>query len=268
MTSQLPPKIFDHKVLRNCRDRSIANFHNYNFIHHLISDLILESIIEQNHNYNDILEIGALDHYLINNIRHKLPKSNLFSSDISSNCMKLDDHSKKVIMNDEFIAFKEESFDLICSNMNAHFYNDLLGFFIQSYYSLKNNGFFIASFIAQNSFSILKKVFNVIEVEKYQRFVPRLLPTTDVKTAGMLLQKSGFSDIVSMIEEVNIDYDDPKNIFLDIKNSEGSNIMFYRSKKFITKSFFNDICQELEKNKIGGKIKVNLNIIIISGWKK
>ena len=34
--------IFDHKILQNNRDRSIARFQNSNFIHQLVSDLILE----------------------------------------------------------------------------------------------------------------------------------------------------------------------------------------------------------------------------------
>ncbi|MFT5795764.1 MAG: NADH dehydrogenase [ubiquinone] 1 alpha subcomplex assembly factor 5 [Ulvibacter sp.] len=264
----LQPKIFDHTVLAKNRNRSINNFQNSNFIHRLVADLILEIIIDQGEDFNNILEIGGLDSYLSKEILQKLPKSNIFNSEISPLWAKSDNFCPKVIMNDEFIAFKENVFDLICSNLNAHFYNDLLGYFIQSHHCLKTNGFFIASFIANDSFFSLKKIFNEIEVENYQRFVPRFIPTTDIKTVGMLLQKAGFSDIVSVVEKVDINYDNPAKIFLDIKNSAGSNIMFDRGKKFMTKKFLNDIYKKLEDSKINNKINVNLNIVIIFGWKK
>ena len=260
--------IFDHKILQNNRDRSIARFQNSNFIHQLVSDLILEIILEQKPDFNNILEIGAMDDSLSKKIKQKFPKSNLFSTEISPKWAKLDNSSQKVIMNDEFISFKENSFNLICSNLNAHFYNDLLGFFIQSQHCLKQDGFFIASFIAGNSFSLLKQIFNEIEIEKYQRFTPRFIPIADIKTATMLLQKAGFSDIISVTEEVNINYSDPKKIFLDIKNAAGSNIMLNRSKKFMTKNFLKEIYQRLEEKKMDGKININLDVIIIFGWKK
>jgi SAM-dependent methyltransferase len=171
-------------------------------------------------------------------------------------------------MNDEFIAFKKESFDLICSNFNAHFYNDFLGFLIQSNYCLKQDGFFIGSFIGNDSLELLKQVFYEIETEKYQKFTPRFIPTTDVKTSGMMMQKANFKDVISIIEEVEISYTDPKKILLDIKNSGLSNIMFNRGKEFVTKNFLNEVYKKLENSKINNQIKINLNIVIVFGWKK
>ena len=103
--------IFDHKILQNNRDRSIARFQNSNFIHQLVSDLILEIILEQKPDFNNILEIGAMDDSLSKKIKQKFPKSNLFSTEISPKWAKLDNSSQKVIMNDEFISFKENSFN-------------------------------------------------------------------------------------------------------------------------------------------------------------
>ncbi|MDA7705232.1 methyltransferase domain-containing protein [Rickettsiales bacterium] len=263
----LPPKIFDHKILLKNRNRSIANFNKSNFIHKFISDIIFDIILDQKHNFKKILEIGAMDNYLSKIIKDNFIESDIFSSEISPKWSKLNNDYSKIIMNDEFISFKKNSFDLICSNLNAHFYNDLLGFLIQSHYCLKNNGLFIASFIGNDSFKLLKDIFQKIELEKYQRFTSRFIPTTDIKTAGMLMQKAGFKDIISLSEEINIDYNDPKKILTDIKQSGGSNIMFNRSKKFMTSDFINNIYNHLNKSKINDKININLNIIIILGYK-
>ena len=214
----LQPKIFDHTVLAKNRNRSLNNFQNSNFIHQLIADLILEIIVDQGKDFDNILEIGGLDSYLSKEIYKNYLNPTYLIAKYRHHGQNQIIFCPKVIMNDEFIAFKENVFNLICSNLNAHFYNDLLGYFIQSHHCLKKNGFFIASFIANDSFLLLKKIFNEIEVENYQRFVPRFIPTTDIKTVGMLLQKAGFSDIVSVVEKVDINYDNPAKIFLDIKN--------------------------------------------------
>ncbi len=44
--------------------------------------------------------------------------------------------------------------------------------------------------------------------------------------------------------------------------------MFNRSKKFMTKNFLKEIYQRLEEKKMDGKININLDVIIIFGWKK
>lgn len=266
MTSSIV-KIFDHNLLIKNRNRSVKSFRNVNFVHHLIADLMLEIILDQKSNFDNILEISSLDNYLLEKIRQKISKSNIFSAQLSPFIAKLDNFCPKIIMNDEFISFKKDSFDLVFSNLNAHFYNDLLGFFIQSHHILRKKGFFIASLIANDCFTILKQIFNEVEIEEYQRFAPRFIPTTDIKTVGMLMQKAGFKDVVSAIEEVKITYQNPENIFKDVKNSASGNIMFDRSKKFMSKGFYKRICDKLEERKLDGKIEVNLNIIIVFGYK-
>lgn len=264
----LKNNIFDSNILAINRNKVIKDFHKSDFIHKFIADLITEIILEQKRDFNKILEIGALDGYLSKKIKENIPNSDIFQTEISKKWSKLDNNYPKIIMNDEFLSFKENSFDLICSNLNAHFYNDLLGFFIQSLYCLKKKGFFITSFIAIDSLKNLKEAVNTAEIEKYQRFSPRFLPLTDIKTSAMLMQKAGFQDVVSLTEEINIDYDDPMKILLDIKNASGSNIMFDRSKKLMHKNFLNEILSKLEQKRIKGKININLNIIILFGWKK
>lgn len=264
MTSSIV-KIFDHNLLIKNRNRSVKSFKNVNFVHHLIADLMLEIMLDQNNNFDNILEISSLDNYLLEKIRQKMSKSNIFSAQLSPFIAKLDNFRPKIIMNDEFISFKKDSFDLVFSNLNAHFYNDLLGFFIQSHHILRKKGFFIASLIANDSFTMLRQIFN--EIEEYQRFAPRFIPTTDIKTVGMLMQKAGFKDVVSTIEEVKITYQNPENIFKDIKNSASGNIMFDRSKKFMSKGFYKKICDKLEERKSDGRIEINLNIIMVLGYK-
>lgn len=242
--------LFDRDLLRQNKARAAKNFHEHNFLHHEIANRIAENVEFLNRDFADVLEIGAMDDYLRDLIAAKSTK---FS--------RVEDR--------ENFTFAPESFDLILSNLNFHYINQVPQFLLQIYQALKPNGIFIASFFGEENLSELAHVLHQTENEIYGGISPRMPPTIDVKTAAHLLQKAGFRDPTSEFSKIEVDYSDPKNLFKDLKNMGQSNVLVKRSRRFMTKNFLEKITQnyrQMYPNAEGG-VQATFEIVTVTGWK-
>ena len=256
-------KLFDRKILRLNQDRIIKDFEKYNFLHQEFGDRIFENIEFLNRDFDNILEISAIDENLANKIKSKFKKSNYFSSSFSQNI------KKDVVLDDELLPFKNESFDLIVSNLNMHFINEIEQFTIQIKNMLKPGGVFIASLFGEENLSELAHAIFKAENEVYGGVSPRMPPTIDVKTGANLLQKAGFINPISNFERIEVEYEDPKNLLKDLKGMGQSNILTKRSRKFAKKEFIDKILQKYKELQGESEaFKANFEIVTITGWKK
>ncbi len=269
--------LFDRKLLRLNRARMFTHFDQHNFLHHEVAKRIAENAESLNLATNHLLEIGALDGYLSSLIASKKKtridldlrtcsksrcgeaSSAVLSSteaERTSSYMSIGtqknsarspsavrDFEQVLIADDEFLPFKPQTFDLVVSNLNMHFINEIPQFLLQVKNILKPGGVFIASFFGEENLRELAHVLHKSEVEIYDGISPRMPPTIDVKTAAMLLQKAGFAEAISDFEKIEVSYSDPKNLLRDLKMMGQGNILTKRSRKFFTKKFLQKILQ-------------------------
>jgi SAM-dependent methyltransferase len=217
--------LFDRKLLRINRLRALKNFSKHNFLHHEVANRIVENVVFLQRDFESILEISSFDGYLINLLNGKKK----FATEID------------LIADDEFLPFKSASFDLIVSNLNFHFINQIPQFLLKVRMLLKPNGIFACSFFGEKNLSELADILYKTENEIYGGISPRMPPTIDIKTAASLLQKAGFVNPISDFEKIEVNYINPKNLLLDLKMMGQSNIMNKRSRKFFTKNFLNKL---------------------------
>lgn len=247
--------LFDRNLLRQNKARAKEHFHQHNFLHHEIANRIVENVEFLNRDFADVLEIGAMDDHLQNLI------SNLLEKRVSPKYFNCEDS--------ETLNFEAASFDLILSNLNFHFINEVPQFLLQVKELLKPNGIFIASFFGEENLSELAHVLHQTENEIYGGVSPRMSPTIDVKTAAHLLQKAGFRDPTSEFSKIEVDYSDPKTLLKDLKNMGQTNILSKRSRRFMTKNFFDKILQnyrQLYPNAEGG-VRATFEVVTVTGWK-
>ncbi len=242
--------IFDRELLRQNKARAQKDFHQHNFLHHEIANRIAENVESLQRKFEQVLEIGAMDDHLQSLV---LPMSQAFEE----------------ISDQENIALQSEAFDLILSNLNFHYINQIPQFLLQVSQALKPGGIFIASFFGEENLSELAHVLYETENEIYQGISPRMPPTIDVKTAAGLLQKAGFKNPISDFDKIEVEYSDPKNLFKDLKMMGQGNILLKRSRRFFTKNFLEKISQNYCKmyGNSAGKIRATFEIVTITGWK-
>jgi NADH dehydrogenase [ubiquinone] 1 alpha subcomplex assembly factor 5 len=238
--------LFDRKLLARNRKRISKNFAQHNFLHHEIANRIAENVEMLNREFGSILEINGLDGYLSG-----LLKAETFEGD------------------EENLPFAPESFDLIVSNLNFHFINQIPQFLLQVKNLLKPNGVFIASFFGEENLSELAHVLHVAENEIYNGISPRMPPTIDVKTAAALLQKAGFQNPISDFDKIEVEYPNPLKLLQDLKNMGQGNILTKRSRKFFTKKFLATISKKYSQlySNQEGNITATFEIVTVTGWK-
>lgn len=260
--------LFNRSLLKQNRNRIVDKFWHANFLHQEIIEIITQTIADCKKNFDYILEIGAKDGSLGKKIASLGNSKQIIRADYSPKMVVK--FGLDLVMDDENLCFSEQSFDLIVSNLNLHFINNLPQNLIAIRKLLKAGGLFIATFFGEENLKELKVACLQIEQKFYGGISPRIAPNIDVKTAGMLLQKSGFIDSVAEKHKFEVEYSHPRNLLEDLRNMGESNILNDKSQKFITKSFLfelTNLYQKLYFNQQNQAI-ATFEIIIFSGWKK
>lgn len=236
--------LFDRNLLRLNRARACKSFAQHNFMHHEVANRIAENVEFLNRNFENVLEIGAYDDYL----RELVNKGGNY-----------DFHA------DEEVLSVKKSYDLILSNLNFHYINQIPQFLLQIKEALNPNGVFIASFFGEENLSQLAHVLYETENEIYNGVSPRMPPTIDVKTAANLLAKAGFQNPISDFAKIEVEYEDPKNLLKDLKMMGQGNILVKRSRKFFTKEFLEKISKNYRKMYPDGV--ATFEVVTVTGWK-
>ncbi len=257
-------EIFDRKLLKQNRKRVAATLANHSFLYHEIANRIVEDLQFFCDKFESALEIGARDGYLSG----LLPIKNVIAIDSVNGGVSA--KALSAIADDEFLPFKKESFDLIVSNLNLHHINQMPQFLLQVKNLLKPDGMFVASFFGEENLPELHKTIFNTENEIYSGVSPRMIPTIDVKTAAMLLQKAGFSNPVSNLERVEVSYENPLKLLKDLKLMGQGNIMLKRSRRFFTRNFLRRLLQNYHDayQTNDGAVLATFEIITIVGFKK
>lgn len=246
--------LFNRKLLKQNRNRYAKDFSNHNFLYLEVANRIAENLSLMNREFSDVLEIGAKDECL---------KSLICGA---SNGDKINYNFQD---DAEIINASPESFDLIISNLNFHFINEIPQFLISAKNALKKDGIFIASFFGEENLRELAHVLYKSETELYNGVSPMMPPTIDVKTAAMILQKAGFSSPISDFEKIEVSYEDPRKLLYDLKFMGQGNILNNRQRRFFSRRFLNKILENyknLYKNP-DNSVNATFEIVTITGWK-
>ena len=256
--------LFNRELLKQNRNRVFDKFPKTDFIHQETAEIITQTILDCKRNFDNILEIGARNSFLGKKIAALKNAQKLVQTDLAIN------FQPNVVMDDEYSCFKEQSFDLIISNLNLHFVNDILQNLVSVKKILKPGGMFVASFFGEENLKELKRVFLQVEQNFYGGISPRIAPNIDIKMAGMLLQKAGFANVVAQKHLMRVEYCNPKKLLEDLKNMGETNIINNRSRKFVTKSFLFDLTNLYQKLYCGASARslATFETIIVTGWKK
>ncbi len=260
--------LFDRNLLQQNRKRVAGVFEKHNFLHHEIANRIAENVSFLNRNFVNILEIGARD-YFLSGLLLKGSKQNEINENGHFAQFSNGDILYDFFDDAEILPQFQQSYDLILSNLNLHFINQIPQFLLQVKDLLRPDGVFIASFFGEENLSELAHILHATENEIYGGISPRMPPTIDVKTAAHLLQKAGFKNPTSEFAKIEVDYSDPMNLLKDLKNMGQSNVLLKRSRQFMTRNFLKKLTKNYFKNYSNseGGVRATFEIITITGWK-
>lgn len=261
--------LFNRSWLKQNINRAIDKFELSDFIHQEAAQIISQIADDCKENFENILEIGAKTGSLGKKIADSKNSKNLIQIDPSEKMVQK--YHLNFAMDDEKLDFPDSSFDLVVSNLNWHFVNDLPNHLKTIKNTLKPNGMLVASFFGEENLKELREVFFKTEEELFGKITPRIAPNIDIKSAGMLAQKAGFDDVVAEKHKIEVHYSDIKNLFLDLRNMSASNILNEKSRKFMSKKFLFNLTENYKKLYYAPRdnsIIATFEFIVLTAWKK
>src|SRR6516165_10842422 len=107
-----------------------------------------------------------------------------------------------VAADEEALPFRDASLDLVVSALALQFVNDLPGTLIQIRRALKPDGLLLAALAGGDTLTELRQAFAAAEAEVEDGISPRVVPFSDVRDMGGLLQRAGFALPVTDVDRV------------------------------------------------------------------
>jgi len=136
---------------------------------------------------------------------------------MDSDASRLPARSAMLVAEEETLPFASESLDLLVSVLTLHNTNDLIGALVQARMALKPDGLFIAAMFGEETLAGLRQAFYAAETEIRGGVSARIGPFATVQGCGEALARAGFALPVIDVDKVSVRYDEPINVFRDIR---------------------------------------------------
>ncbi|MDX8533837.1 methyltransferase domain-containing protein [Mesorhizobium sp. VK25A] len=168
----------------------------------------------------------------------------------------------------ETVPFEESSLDLVVSLLSLHAMNDIPGMLAQIRRSLRPDGLFLGALAGAGTLAELRESMLAAETELYGGAGPRILPFTDVRDAGALLQRAGLALPVADVETVVVRYDTLFDLAADLRAMGETSALLDRSRRPASRRLFARAAEIYAErfSDPDGRIRASFSIVWMSGW--
>lgn len=238
------PLIFDRKRVRLHRQRAVR-MGGENFLLEEMAVRAKERLDEINHNFPVVLELGP-----------------------HSGSIAQEGGVFKFAGDEEFLPIAENSIDLCISLGSLHWVNDLPGALIQINRALKPGGLFLAMLPGGQTLKELRQSFEQAEMEFSGGISPRVSPFIDVRDAGGLLQRAGFSHPVVDSEILTLEYDHPLKLLKELRAMGEANALIHSRKSFTPCSLVMLMADYYMRHfSSGERMQATVELVTLTAWK-
>nr|WP_230980130.1 methyltransferase domain-containing protein [Oryzicola mucosus] len=166
------------------------------------------------------------------------------------------------------LDLEPESADLIVTLLTLHEANDIPGQLIQIRRALRPDGLFLGVMAGAGTLAELRESLLAAETELFGGASPRILPFTDVRDAGALLQRAGFALPVADLETVTVRYGTMFSLMRDLRAMGAANALVDRSRKPATRALFMRAAEIYAErfSDPDGRIRATFSFVWFSGW--
>ncbi|WJI82881.1 MULTISPECIES: methyltransferase domain-containing protein [unclassified Mesorhizobium] len=168
----------------------------------------------------------------------------------------------------ETVPFQPESLDLVVSLLSLQAMNDIPGMLVQIRRALRPDGLFLGAFAGAGTLSELRESLLAAETELCGGASPRVIPFTDVRDAGALLQRAGLALPVADVETVTVRYDTLFDLIADLRAMGETSALTDRSRRPGARKLFTRAAEIYAErfSDADGRIRASFSIVWMSGW--
>lgn len=168
----------------------------------------------------------------------------------------------------ETVPFEPESLDLAVSLLSLQAMNDIPGMLIQIRRALRPDGLFLGAFAGSGTLFELRESLLAAETELYGGASPRVVPFTDVRDAGALLQRAGLALPVADVETVTVRYPNLFGLMADLRAMGETSALTDRSRRPGSRKLFARAAEIYAErfSDPDGRVRASFSIVWMSGW--
>lgn len=166
------------------------------------------------------------------------------------------------------IPLEPTSIDLAVSLLTMQFDNDLPGTLAQLNRALRPDGLFIGAMLGAGTLAELRDALLGAEAELHGGASARVVPFADIRDAGALLQRAGFTLPVTDLEPYTVRYSSLTRLMHDLRAMGAANPLSARSRRPATRKLFAR-AEEIYRDRhsdADGRLRATFNVIWMSGW--
>lgn len=261
--------IFDKTIVRKHRKRATKWPSEKDYLHNAAAELLVERLEEIQAPFPIIAEIGVRNSALTHYLEKRSGTEKVIKTDTTLHCLQQStDTTTCIVMDEEWVAMKEQSADMIVSNIILHWANDIPGTLVQLRQCLKPGGVCMVSLLGGATLQELRQAIAEQGAEE-GRMAARVSPVIDIKDAGMLMQRAGFAMPVADSDHIEVQYASAAQLMQDLHRLGESNALKKRPRSFMTRQGLEKINSKYHTlfSNGQGKIPATFEIITLTGWK-
>lgn len=267
MNDNADSQIFDRHLLRLRRQRRAANFADFDFLKREVANRLDDRLRDVNRSFTTAVDLGSHNGIMAALLADHRDIQTIVSTDLSKD-MVAGAPGHSVVMDEEFLPFKDDSISLITSVLSLHWVNDLPGAMIQANRALKPDGLFLAAMFGGDTLIELRQALLQAEIAETGGASPRVSPFVDVRDAGDLLQRAGFALSVADTERITVDYSDALSLMRDLRGMGESNALLSRHRAPMTRKTMMAIAEAYHDlfARPDGRVPASFDIVYLTGW--
>lgn len=272
-TAQAGTLLFDRHLVRARRERAARGFADFDFLLRHVEEDFHDRLSALNParfagRSLRVLTLGRLgDHGTFGLALERLfPDAEIEAFHGDAAAAMLCETGARVVAEEDWLPFADGSFDLVFSPLTLHFANDLPGALIQIRRTLKPGGLFLSALFGEETLKELRTVLSAAEIEAEGGLSPRVIPFTDVKDYGALLQRAGFREPVSDLDRLTVHYSDFNGLVRDLRGMGLTNPMteqrkgpMSRKTRALAQNLYRDLAED-------DGLPASFQILFGTGW--
>lgn len=259
--------VFDRRKLRQQRNRAAARFFEHDALYIETARHLIERSKDIARPFRTILDLGSHNGFLAQHFA-----ANPVQFVVANDCAESMLHAHAlpgIVSEEDFLPFAANSFDLVMSNLNLHWVNDLPGALLQIKNVLRPDGLFLAALAGGTTLRELRECLMEAELLVTGGVSPRVSPTIELQTASALLQRAGFALPVVDQEIYTFLYPDAFALMRDLRGMGAANAhrdrLRYPTRRAVLLEAAR-IYHEKFADPAGG-VRAQFDILFLHGWK-
>ncbi|XP_062151002.1 putative methyltransferase At1g22800, mitochondrial [Alnus glutinosa] len=273
-------QIFDRHLKRKQRDRAAWLMRPKDCFVDTVAENLLDRLEDCKKAFPTALCLGGSLEAIRRLLRGRGAIEKLIMMDTSYDMVKVCKDAEKDVHNEnietsfivgdeEFLPIKESSLDLVISCLGLHWTNDLPGAMIQCRLALKPDGLFLAAILGGETLKELRIACTVAQMEREGGISPRVSPLAQVRDAGNLLTRAGFTLPGVDVDEYVVKYQSAMELIEHLRAMGETNALLQRNAilkretALATAAIYDSMFAAED-----GTIPATFQVIYMTGWRE